>query len=502
MFWEAQIPRQISDRKSRPPDNFCFTLHVQISTVIMVWITNRSSETIKVIVTNPGGDPGTYEVVPEALLVESWRQNYWSRTTPETATVTFTKKGVQFKTIVNPKDVLLVYNDTYIIQPSTKVSNFLFGSHCQQIDHRLISKDPYKPQSLLGLPRDRTLMADWNDAAEVAKNATSSATLAHAFLGVYAGVMVFSLNVDWRYVRNIKQARVAMTSRFLNRYILLFALIGLTLTFDVAKIADNLPRRWPTCWVAINVLLILGLLAQAGLLSYAPVKATWGPAPRLGCIVTSGLGNSALNIRYTFVAVNSVSLFALAGWKYAALGEVILRPDSLSGQEVCCFGAACMASIMNIVFIWVDLDPITETITMTLPTIIISVASCRVIALWDDALREYAPSSLKNCGKPPSSHRHSIMSFVGWRVSLSGRPTHGIHKTPGFRRLSSTAGSIVGTSAPSSIILPSLLAPSPTYDPQLSQGPSSYLGSSGSDSSAQGDCYDPDSRRSSTHNIV
>ncbi|KAL4260680.1 hypothetical protein AB1N83_006551 [Pleurotus pulmonarius] len=360
----------------------------------------------------------------------------------------------------------------------------------------------------------------------------SSATLAHAFLGVYAGVMVFSLNVDWRYVRNIKQARIAMTSRFLNRYILLFALIGLTLTFDVANettcrplsiasmvfnnvalelasicftlriIADKLPRRWPTCWVAINVLLILGLLAQAGLLSYAPVKATWGPAPRLGCIVTSGLGNSALNIRYTFVAVNSVSLFALAGWKYAALGEVILRPDSLSGQEVCCFGAACMASIMNIVFIWVDLDPITETITMTLPTIIISVASCRVIALWDDALREYAPSSLKNCGKPPSSHRHSIMSFVGWRVSLSGRPTHGIHKTPGFRRLSSTAGSIVGTSAPSSIILPSLLAPSPTYDPQLSQGPSSYLGSSGSDSSAQGDCYDPDSRRSSTHNIV
>lgn len=113
-------------QKSRPPDNFCFTFHVQISTsvkfqtystiyseltvflsVIMVWITNRSSETIKVVVTNPGGDPGTYEVVPEALLVESWRQNYWTRTTPETATVTFTKKGVQFKTIVNPKDVLL-----------------------------------------------------------------------------------------------------------------------------------------------------------------------------------------------------------------------------------------------------------------------------------------------------------------------------------------------------------------------------------------------------------
>ncbi len=72
----------------------------------------------------------------------------------------------------------------------------------------------------------------------------------------------------------------------------------------------------------------------------APVKATWRPDPRLGCIVTSGLNHSALNIRYTFVAVDSVILFALAGWKYAAFGEVVLRPDRLSGQEMCCFSAA------------------------------------------------------------------------------------------------------------------------------------------------------------------
>ncbi|KDQ32806.1 hypothetical protein PLEOSDRAFT_1087565 [Pleurotus ostreatus PC15] len=89
----------------------------------MVWISNRSSETIKVVVTSPGGDPGTYEITPEPLLVESWRQNYWTRKTPETATVTFEKRGVQFQTAVNPTDVLLVYNDTYIVQPSTKVSS-------------------------------------------------------------------------------------------------------------------------------------------------------------------------------------------------------------------------------------------------------------------------------------------------------------------------------------------------------------------------------------------
>ncbi|KAF9494361.1 hypothetical protein BDN71DRAFT_1431855 [Pleurotus eryngii] len=87
----------------------------------MVWITNRSSETIKVIVTNPGGDPGTCEVIPEPLLIEPWKQNYWSCKTPETTTVAFERSGMQFKTVVKPMDVLLVYND---MQPSTKAGRW------------------------------------------------------------------------------------------------------------------------------------------------------------------------------------------------------------------------------------------------------------------------------------------------------------------------------------------------------------------------------------------
>ncbi|KAF4573621.1 hypothetical protein EYR40_003298 [Pleurotus pulmonarius] len=87
----------------------------------MVWVSNRSSQTIKVTITNnTGGDGSTFEIVPEPLLVEAWKQNHWSRSGNESATVVFEKSGVKFETTLGALDVLLVYSDTYIVQPSTK----------------------------------------------------------------------------------------------------------------------------------------------------------------------------------------------------------------------------------------------------------------------------------------------------------------------------------------------------------------------------------------------
>lgn len=89
---------------------------------IMVWVSNRSSQAIKVTITSTtGGDGSTFEVVPEPLLVETWGQNHWSRGGAETATVVFEKSGTKFQTTLNALDVLLVYSDTYIVQSSTKV---------------------------------------------------------------------------------------------------------------------------------------------------------------------------------------------------------------------------------------------------------------------------------------------------------------------------------------------------------------------------------------------
>ncbi|KAF4579505.1 hypothetical protein EYR36_001318 [Pleurotus pulmonarius] len=87
----------------------------------MVWVSNRSSQTLKVTITNTTDGWGdTFEIAPEPLLVETWEQNHWRRKGAENATVVFEKSGLKFETALGPLDVLIVYNDTYIVQSSTK----------------------------------------------------------------------------------------------------------------------------------------------------------------------------------------------------------------------------------------------------------------------------------------------------------------------------------------------------------------------------------------------
>ncbi|KAJ8701697.1 hypothetical protein PTI98_000457 [Pleurotus ostreatus] len=82
---------------------------------------------IKVTITNTtGGEGATFDIVPEPLLVETWRQNHWGRNGAENATVFFEKSDVKFQTALSPLDVLLASNDTHIVQTSTKVGRILW----------------------------------------------------------------------------------------------------------------------------------------------------------------------------------------------------------------------------------------------------------------------------------------------------------------------------------------------------------------------------------------
>ncbi|KAL4265360.1 hypothetical protein AB1N83_003400 [Pleurotus pulmonarius] len=105
--------------------SFSQRLHLLSIDIIMVWVSNRTSQTIKVAISvKSGGDAHTFEVVPETSLVESSAQNLWGRGGLETATVILEKSGARFQAEVNPSDVLLVYTDTYIVHASTKQQKF------------------------------------------------------------------------------------------------------------------------------------------------------------------------------------------------------------------------------------------------------------------------------------------------------------------------------------------------------------------------------------------
>ncbi|KAF7422648.1 hypothetical protein PC9H_010804 [Pleurotus ostreatus] len=96
----------------------------------MVWVSNRSSQSIKLWITvkNGVGSDHFYRVTPEVALLESWANNHWARKGVETAHVTLERSGRKFEAAVGALDVLTVYDDAYVVQPSAKGSDIKRGT--------------------------------------------------------------------------------------------------------------------------------------------------------------------------------------------------------------------------------------------------------------------------------------------------------------------------------------------------------------------------------------
>ncbi|KAF4603164.1 hypothetical protein EYR38_003574 [Pleurotus pulmonarius] len=251
-------------------------------------------------------------------------------------------------------------------------------------------------------------MTDWNSPDVRANNAVSLDRAVHAFFGLYIWEWFTSLDADWKYVSNLRLwARPELMFRFLNRYCLLSAMIGLMLILNITR-----------------------------------------------------------------------------------------------------FLAFCT----NAIFRWIDLNGVMAMI-VTIPSIIVvSIASGRIILLWQHPTR--APTVLpettehKPTPPPASPHRHrttGTFSFRKWHLRVADADFQRLRSAPPSRTgsyywdgpLADEVRS-AGSTRPSSIAVPSLIAPSETYDPhRASQDPSTHLDSA-SESSARGDRYDLDAQLGAT----
>ncbi|KJA21376.1 hypothetical protein HYPSUDRAFT_67723 [Hypholoma sublateritium FD-334 SS-4] len=81
-------------------------------------------------------------------------------------------------------------------------------------------------------------MPDWKSPAEVAKEAGIFVKLLHSLLGLYAYEWFISLDFEWDFVTGKKKFRWPMIFYFANRYLLLFALIGIIISFDTTSPVD------------------------------------------------------------------------------------------------------------------------------------------------------------------------------------------------------------------------------------------------------------------------
>ena len=92
------------------------------SRVIMVWVSNLSNNPITVAITaNSGGIPYNFTIEPfiaggdSGVFIqhESWEQDHWGRSGPETLTAIIGGATVSFE--VQPSDHVTFHSDTYEI---------------------------------------------------------------------------------------------------------------------------------------------------------------------------------------------------------------------------------------------------------------------------------------------------------------------------------------------------------------------------------------------------
>ncbi|KDQ24018.1 hypothetical protein PLEOSDRAFT_1108480 [Pleurotus ostreatus PC15] len=271
---------------------------------------------------------------------------------------------------------------------------------------------------------------------------------------------------------------------------------------------------------------------QGWLLWGAYIDSAWPPDSAPGCSITRA-DNTFSNIGHIFNAGYSLVLLAFVTWDYARPSgrHDVLRPrprqSTASLKDLCWFGVAFLASCTNAVFVWVHPNPGMATVAALLSTTAISIASSRVLRLRECAAQAPAlpVTTTTTTTQHISTDAHSPsmrprLGFRGrWKLVL-GRPrAHDVPAGSSFQRLysapASQTGSYLHASAsasasasmqaansnstrPSSIILPSLIAPSSTYSPnRASYDPSTHLDSA-SESSARGDRYDLDAQLGAT----
>ncbi|KAF8636897.1 hypothetical protein AX17_003149 [Amanita inopinata Kibby_2008] len=180
-------------------------------------------------------------------------------------------------------------------------------------------------------------MPDWQSQQEIQKEAVVFTKLMHALLGLYAYEWFLSLDFDWDFITGKKRFRWPMIFYFANRYLLLFAMIGIAIALDttseincqalytfnqlagdaaVGLASVNLSIRTMAVWsqnryiIGILVLVILGHWSL--ILQGVQLTAEW--IPGVGCVITQ-TNNTILASIFIYSMCFDLLVLLLNGYK-------------------------------------------------------------------------------------------------------------------------------------------------------------------------------------------
>ncbi|KAG6841501.1 hypothetical protein C0991_010359 [Blastosporella zonata] len=246
-------------------------------------------------------------------------------------------------------------------------------------------------------------MVDWKSMDEIQRDATAFNRFMHCLLGLYIWEWFTSLNFDWQYITGKKTFRWPIIFYFLNRYCLLFALMGIAIALNVTTEINcqglytfnqcfgnaaiglasiNLSLRtiavWSQKWYIVVPLVGVILGHWSLLLHGILLKAAWVPGQ--GCVILS-TDNRLLAITFIYSMVFDFTVMCLTAFK------LVIGSNNNSSRLVSLifkdgliyFAIAFLANLIATIFMLLNLNPVMSIIANVPAAIASTIVACRAV---------------------------------------------------------------------------------------------------------------------------
>ncbi|KAF5389541.1 hypothetical protein D9757_004078 [Collybiopsis confluens] len=281
----------------------------------------------------------------------------------------------------------------------------------------------------------------------------------HVLLGLYLWEWFISLDFDYYYLTGQRQFRWPLIFYFLNRYCLLFALIGITVSLDITSLrisseincqglytfnacfgnaaiglaSINFSLRtiavWNKRWYIVIPLILVIMGHWSLLLHGVLIHANYDPTQ--GCVITD-TDNTLLAATFIYTMCFDFVVLSLTAWKL-----VINSPSTkvmgrsklvvlIFGDGLIYFIIAFLSNLLSTIFMVLNLNPVMSIIANVPSAIASTTVACRAVrrlALFTSS----SPEMFASTQASTLAFRTSSKSTQRPRLNTASLKSEGVH---------------------------------------------------------------------------
>ncbi|KAH9852217.1 hypothetical protein C2E23DRAFT_859930 [Lenzites betulinus] len=246
-------------------------------------------------------------------------------------------------------------------------------------------------------------MVDWSSQQELITDSTVFLKFMHSLAGLYFWEVVTSLDFEWGFLTGKKRFHYPAVFYFLNRYCLLFTMVGILIALDTTSEINcqalytfnqimgqaasglasiNLSIRTMALWshnkyIVIPIIVII-LGHWSLILQGVTVKASW--VDGTGCLVT-GSNNTVLAATFIYSMCFDLIILLLSMYKLVigVKGGRSQLMTLLFKDGLAYFIIAFLSNLLATVFIMLNLNAIMSVIFNVPAAIFSTIVACRAV---------------------------------------------------------------------------------------------------------------------------